>query len=815
MKHFLSKSLRTIPVTLSLVCAAWVAYLACAWADEAPQSVFGLRLPVDPALWHWATAGLTASNLPGLILVTVAALLFAVPAEVRLGPARFAVVATASEFVALPIGFILGSAVERAGFNLWGPDLVNETFLSPVAWIFGPAAFATAFMGVLWRRRLRLVVLAVIATLVLYGGALSAVVAFAAVVVGIVAGALVTGTGAANVAMLRRMSLRESRVLVAALFLSVAIGPVVTAINPAAQGPFAGVSKLMWETTVAGHLVTQRCADAASAACAEAMAVNSQHGLGPLLMNTLPIVLSAVLALGLVHGRKLAWWAAVLVSAGSIAVICWQTIGGGADSATAVNTVLVIFPWLATVAVFIVTRRRFAVASNCRRGAAIVGVAWLATATLWTVGAWVLRDGFLGAPSIHALLAELPNRYLPAVVAVLAPTHAFPVSSAAWFLYEWVGIIFWIAALCALFKVLSSPPSEALAQDRERAREILLHGSGDHLAWMGLWEGNRYFFYETDAGDGEGVVAYRVSYNVAVTVGSPVHRGTMTQEAVAKAFEEFATNQGWRVAWYSVPGTFARPDFRRIHVAEESMLTTENIEFKGKKFQNIRTARNRAEKEGVRAVWTSWAEGPLEMRERIVALSEQWVADKALPEMGFTLGGLDELRDPDTKLLLAVSDDGTLHAVTSWLPVYEDGALVGYTLDFMRRDADGFRPAIEFLLAESARIAAEQGLGWVSLSGAPLARTDAPESLVEKILDKAGATIEPLYGFRSLAASKHKFHPTHQGWYLLYEDEMSLANISLAVINCYLPDMKRSDMVAVAKEFLERSNLVQGESIKE
>ena len=177
--------------------------------------------------------------------------------------------------------------------------------------------------------------------------------------------------------------------------------------------------------------------------------------------------------------------------------------------------------------------------------------------------------------------------------------------------------------------------------------------------------------------------------------------------------------------------------------------------------------------------------------------------------MGFTLGGLDELRDPDTKLLLAVGDDGSLHAVTSWLPVYEGGALVGYTLDFMRRDANGFRPAIEFLLAESARIAAEQGLGWVSLSGAPLARTDAPESLVEIILDKAGATIEPLYGFRSLAASKHKFHPTHQGWYLLYEDEMSLANISLAVIHCYLPDMKKSDMMTVVKEFLGRPNLPQ------
>ena len=252
--------------------------------------------------------------------------------------------------------------------------------------------------------------------------------------------------------------------------------------------------------------------------------------------------------------------------------------------------------------------------------------------------------------------------------------------------------------------------------------------------------------------------------------------------------------------------SFLRPGFKRIHVAEESVLPAKSVEFRGKKFQNIRTARNRAEKEGVRAVWTSWSEADLEVREKIAALSEDWVADKALPEMGFTLGTLEELRDPDTKLLLAVGEDGRLHGVTSWLPVYEDGTLVGYTLDFMRRDADGFRPVIEFLLAEAAVNASEQGLDWVSLSGAPLARSDEATDFLEILLDKAGATIEPLYGFRSLAASKYKFHPKHHGWYLAYEDELALPAIGLAVVHCYLPNMKVADAAAVVREFLARRN---------
>ena len=120
----------------------------------------------------------------------------------------------------------------------------------------------------------------------------------------------------------------------------------------------------------------------------------------------------------------------------------------------------------------------------------------------------------------------------------------------------------------------------------------------------------------------------------------------------------------------------------------------------------------------------------------------------------------------------------------------------------MRRDPAGFRPTIEFLLAEAAQVASDEGPQWVSLSGAPLARTGEPESVLEVILDKAGASIEPLYGFRSLAASKYKFHPTHSGWYLAYDDELALGSIALAVVNCYLPTMRASDYAGVVKEFL-------------
>ncbi|WP_288832516.1 bifunctional lysylphosphatidylglycerol flippase/synthetase MprF [uncultured Corynebacterium sp.] len=782
---------RSIPVSLVLLAAVWLTFAVRAATGVA----LGVDLPGDSELWHIASSGLTSGHPVGLLFSSLAWAAFAVPAEVSLGSRRFLVAAAASQAVAVPAGLVAATFIEHAGFNQWGTDLANETFLSPVAWIFGPAAVATAGMGVLWRRRLRLVMLALTGTLVLYSGALSDVVALSAVLLGWAAGSLISAdTGPAW-----HMSLRESRVMVATLVAAVSTGPVLTALNPAAEGPFAGVSKLMWEPALASHQVAHRCRDVASTACQEAIAINQQNGVGPFLLNLVPLALMLVIALGLARGRRLAWLLAVAATVGSLVGIAAQVGGVGGDAMTNVNVVLVELPWLGVLAVLAATRRRFAVGSEWRPAVARVLAALATTAAVWTAGAMSLRHGFLTPTTPGSVLAELPIRYLPPAVAVLMPHYLVPRTAAAWALYEWVGIVFWAVALYLLFRVLSSPPSAAAEQDRARARAMLERGTGDHLAWMGLWDGNRYFFHGED-----GYVAYRVSRNVAVTVGGPVWCGAVTRGEVADAFEDFAAEQGWRAAWYSVDQDFARPGRRGVHVAEESLMYTDNLEFKGKKFQNIRTARNRAAKEGVRAVWTSWAECDVETRDKIIALSEEWVADKALPEMGFTLGGVEELADPGTRLLIALDEAGHLHGVTSWLPVYEDGRLVGYTLDFMRRDAGGFRPVIEFLLAEAAVVAGGEGLEWVSLSGAPLARTDTPTSLVEVLLDKTGATIEPLYGFRSLAASKYKFHPAHRGWYLLYDDEMALPSIALAVVDCYLPDMRRSDVVTVAREFFSR-----------
>ena len=125
--------------------------------------------------------------------------------------------------------------------------------------------------------------------------------------------------------------------------------------------------------------------------------------------------------------------------------------------------------------------------------------------------------------------------------------------------------------------------------------------------------------------------------------------------------------------------------------------------------------------------------------------------------MGFTLGGVDELVDPRVKLLYAVDADGKVLGVTSWLPTYENGKVVGWTLDFMRHRTDSVNGIMEFLIARMAERLRDEGeVRFMSLSAAPLAgmsgegHEQGESAVLDHVLQMVADIMEPAYGFHSL-----------------------------------------------------------------
>ena len=155
---------------------------------------------------------------------------------------------------------------------------------------------------------------------------------------------------------------------------------------------------------------------------------------------------------------------------------------------------------------------------------------------------------------------------------------------------------------------------------------------------------------------------------------------------------------------------------------------------------------------------------------------------------------------------LAVDADRTVHGVTL-LPVHRDGAVVGWTLDFMRRrDADrGFRGVMEFLIASAAlRV---QGRRARSCSACPAHRwpgttAAAVHARCSSCSTGSARLLEPVYGFASLLAFKATFAPVYRPLYLLYDDPVALPAIAGAITRAYLPQLDARQGIRLARRLL-------------
>ncbi len=375
----------------------------------------------------------------------------------------------------------------------------------------------------------------------------------------------------------------------------------------------------------------------------------------------------------------------------------------------------------------------------------------------------------------------------------------------------WLGFLVYLVVTRRAFRVrarrgldghLSSRRgNSANAPDAEEVREIIRADGGGTLSWMATWEGMSYFRTST------GVVPFQARSGVAIALADPLGPVDGRARSVAE-FAAAAESQGLIPCFFSA-STASKdatpPGWRALVVADDTIVDLAGLAFTGKAWSQVRQALNRGEREGLTFRLTRLSEQPWGVRQQLRAISESWVGDKGLPEMRFTLGTLEEAEDPEVRVALAIAQNGDVEGFLSWLPIYGPGGHVrGWTLDLMRRRDGGFGPVMEFLIGSSARAFAEEGAEIASLSGAPLAHESDDIGVVARLLATLGATLEPVYGFRSLHRFKTKFNPRYEPVYLLYRDEGDLARIAQGLTRAFLPDATLRQFAAAGIDLLRR-----------
>lgn len=806
--------LRAIPFTLVVLAVFLITGAATgSFLSGPPESLLDVASVSAPELkagnwWSLFSSMFFATNLLAYASAALMILLLLGVAERQLGTRRTAVFYFAAQFAAVTL-FLLVTQLARYADDGWLGRMVDARLMGPYAAVLAVSLASSGLLPTLWQRRLRTAVVSVSLMLVLYVGHAETVVGFAGALAGLAAGWWIQGDK--GTLHRHRSTGRETRNLLALTVAIFAVGPILTATVRTPTGPLALLRDVVLNPLPTLNQLEQNCGGTIDPACLEAGRAGFAGPLG-LALAVVPVVLLLICADGMRHGRRLALRIAITLQ---LAVTAMAAVylslfaripqyanrphAGVMGSGFVHVLPLVVVP-LVLVVLLAANRRQFRVETSPRARRAltmVVGGTWLVLASCYT-GVWLAAGGMDRDGGLLGLAAELSRQYLPLPIPGIYSRIFEGRNAAEAFLFAASGIIFWAVALAAVWLVLQRRLhlSDAGAGDRDVARGLIRQG-GDSLSWMALWEPNKYWF----APDGHGGVAYQQHGNVALTLAGPFGPAAFHEETAA-GFIRYCAENALIPCFYSCTDELwpllKGRGFRRVAVAQETRLAVRSLEFKGKDWQNVRTALNRAKKTGVRAVWGRYADFAPAVRAQVSEVSEEWAAQKSVPEMGFTLGGIDELEDPEVLCCLAVDAEGQVQGVTSWLPVYADGRLVSWTLDFMRRRGDAFPGVMEFLIASAVQ-ELRSSVEVISLSGSPLAKeADAvpeasrdetgPEALA-RILDVVGKALEPVYGFRSLATFKSRFKPDYRTLYLYYQDPLQLPAMGRALSRAYLPGL--------------------------
>ena len=747
-------------------------------------------------LWSLLTAWAGATHLSPLTGV-VTLLTVGIALERFIGARRLLLSAFLPHAVGVGIALVAHPLISAVA-PTWGHLTTRYQISGVPLLLLGPLLASTALMNHTWSRRTRLATLIFLLVETAVTGTPASLARLTTAVAGLLLGAVAWRRSASSIRMSRTR--RSSRNLLALLVACWSLTLTLATVTRSDFGPLASARYGVVPDDGVPQLAT-----------------------GALILSLMPLLLQLALADGLRRGRRAAALGTIVLQAflALCTVLSINTLRidgsfvpedgtpviiSGPDNVWGGLNHITVPVMLNLGIVLLIVWNRDHLRLHTRAGVVRKAVGTWALAALACAVASVglgmtVPRSFESVATPMDLVVDFLVRLLPtSAEGLFLPPPLEPIgplaSLSAWFF----PILAWIAAVACTWAAMTKPAITPSVNHEDLIALVRARGAGT-LGWMLTWPGNEAWIAE----DRRTGFAYRAGSGVALTLGDPAAAGPEDTRAAVEGFTAFASEAGLVPALYSVhePTMLAAREqgWTVLQVAEEAVIDLPDLAFRGKAFQDVRTALNHSRREGITAEWTTWRTAPEGRRDQIRAISQGWVGEKALPEMGFTLGGLREIDDDDTRLLLAVDESGTVHAVTSWMPVHRGGKVVGLTLDVMRRREGGWRPAIEFLIARAAQDAQAEGLEVMSLSGAPLARSgtsgdltgdgtdDVGASRFDPLLDLLASLLEPAYGFRSLHAFKRKFQPRKVPMYLAVPDVVDLAAVGVAIGRAYVPDL--------------------------
>ena len=258
---------------------------------------------------------------------------------------------------------------------------------------------------------------------------------------------------------------------------------------------------------------------------------------------------------------------------------------------------------------------------------------------------------------------------------------------------------------------------------------------------------------------GRSFIAYRVRGRRWIAMGEPAGLRSERLELLW-AFALLADSYGGAAVFYSV-GEGLLADLATLGLAvrkvgEAAVIETARFTTEGKGKQNLRTAVNRAEREGA-AFEVAPPGAARALQSELRAVSDAWLKHHNGSEKAFSLGRFD-LDYLDRQPLALVRENGRIVAFANLLTGAGGSEVM---IDLMRYDPAGPNGVMDYLFTRTAQWAREQGVARLDLGMAPLSGLE--DRRMAPVFARVGALVfeegGAVYGFQGLRAYKAKFDP--------------------------------------------------------
>ncbi|MBB6669472.1 bifunctional lysylphosphatidylglycerol flippase/synthetase MprF [Cohnella nanjingensis] len=348
----------------------------------------------------------------------------------------------------------------------------------------------------------------------------------------------------------------------------------------------------------------------------------------------------------------------------------------------------------------------------------------------------------------------------------------------------------WLALSLALLlrpkRLVERGASQA---ELEKLRMLLGETNGNMLTHV-LFAGDKSFFW---ACDNRVLFPYSVIRNKFVILGDPIGDPADLSEAIQEC-GRYADLYDLEVVFYQVmPANlpiYHENGYRFFKLGEEALVNLSTFTLSGKANANLRTVKNRFEREGYRLDVMQPPHDSL-LLERLRLISNDWLNGRR--EKGFSLGWFHPAYLQTSPIAVLLDPDGRIVAFASLAPSYD--GLQTISVDLMRHLRGTPNGTMDFLFICLLEWSRDQGYAVFNLGMAPLSSVGEARSAMreEKLANRVYEYGGYWYGFKGLRRYKEKFSPVWDPRYLAYPARVTLPILLVELIVLIARKPKETD----------------------